>query len=459
MQTMRPFFFSSFPKLLPSPTSSLPFFSTRPFSVLSSSSTSSATPPIVVLGAGIAGLSCAHFLLRSFPSSSVVVVDKHPSVASGASRKNGALLCPSLDYPWTGASLFDGEDALLPRGLYDDKFPVRIRASAIGDRQLFRFGMGWLLRKKAIKTANEPIGELMRYSMRCMDDPLDDVVRNIEYGRFGRGTKKFGESDVNASDSSGDIKLFCEGLAESMLKTGRLKLMLNTDILSLSTSGRLVTGVSLSSPSSSLPPSVLSGSSYVVSLGTGSYKLCEGVGVPCPIYPVKGYLATFTSRREVSHNFAMRNKTFVAPIGRVAGLQGVFRYRVSGFAEFVKGGEENKLLPELGEAGKKRVDELVAIAREEFPDLTIEDVDCGYRPLSPDDTPLIGGVGKLDNLFLCTGHGSKGWTMGLGSGKLVADIIAGRKTDIDRRPYDPGRFFFYAQRVKEPLKTRAAAAA
>ena len=54
---------------------------------------------------------------------------------------------------------------------------------------------------------------------------------------------------------------------------------------------------------------------------------------------------------------------------------------------------------------------------------------CGLRPMTPDGTPIIGPT-RYGNLFLSTGHGTLGWTMAAGSGRLLADVISGRQTDI-----------------------------
>jgi D-amino-acid dehydrogenase len=56
---------------------------------------------------------------------------------------------------------------------------------------------------------------------------------------------------------------------------------------------------------------------------------------------------------------------------------------------------------------------------------------CGLRPMTPDGTPVLGKAPKYDNLFLNTGHGTLGWTMAAGSGRVLADIISGRKAEID----------------------------
>ncbi len=49
--------------------------------------------------------------------------------------------------------------------------------------------------------------------------------------------------------------------------------------------------------------------------------------------------------------------------------------------------------------------------------------------MTPDSTPIVGAT-RFDNLFLNTGHGTLGWTMSLGSGKLAADLASGTATEI-----------------------------
>ena len=55
---------------------------------------------------------------------------------------------------------------------------------------------------------------------------------------------------------------------------------------------------------------------------------------------------------------------------------------------------------------------------------------CGLRPMTPDGTPVVGAT-RLPNLFLSTGHGTLGWTMAAGTGRVMADVISGRTPDID----------------------------
>jgi D-amino-acid dehydrogenase len=61
------------------------------------------------------------------------------------------------------------------------------------------------------------------------------------------------------------------------------------------------------------------------------------------------------------------------------------------------------------------------------------------RPATPDGPPVIGAT-PFKNLYLNTGHGHIGWTMACGSARLLADLVSGRKSDIDPAPYAYGRY-------------------
>ena len=50
--------------------------------------------------------------------------------------------------------------------------------------------------------------------------------------------------------------------------------------------------------------------------------------------------------------------------------------------------------------------------------------------MTPDGTPVLGQT-KYSNLYLNTGHGTLGWTMAAGSGRVLADMVSGRKPEID----------------------------
>jgi D-amino-acid dehydrogenase len=55
---------------------------------------------------------------------------------------------------------------------------------------------------------------------------------------------------------------------------------------------------------------------------------------------------------------------------------------------------------------------------------------CGLRPMTPDGTPIVGAT-PIRNLLLATGHGTLGWTMAAGTGRVIADLVSGREPEID----------------------------
>ena len=59
--------------------------------------------------------------------------------------------------------------------------------------------------------------------------------------------------------------------------------------------------------------------------------------------------------------------------------------------------------------------------------------------MTPDGPPRIGRT-RLDNLYVNTGHGTLGWTMACGSGRVIADLVSGRKPDIDVSELGLGRY-------------------
>ena len=71
---------------------------------------------------------------------------------------------------------------------------------------------------------------------------------------------------------------------------------------------------------------------------------------------------------------------------------------------------------------------------------TLGEIRVGLRPTSLDDSPLLGRLPGIDNVFVATGHGASGLLLGPISGKLVADQILGRPPTLDLDPFSPARF-------------------
>ena len=64
----------------------------------------------------------------------------------------------------------------------------------------------------------------------------------------------------------------------------------------------------------------------------------------------------------------------------------------------------------------------------------------GLRAYTPDELPLIGGLRKYNNLFICTGLSMRGLTNSFGASRLLYEHISGKETEIPVGPYSPSRF-------------------
>lgn len=166
----------------------------------------------------------------------------------------------------------------------------------------------------------------------------------------------------------------------------------------------------------------------VVALGINSTPLCKKINVPCPVYPVKGHLVTVSSKINCKYNLTL-DGGYAAPMAHVDS-EGRRLYRLSGFVDFT---------PDK-DIDHNRIESLLDAARVHLPDLELIDSSACHRPISADDRPLIGPAARYPNLYLCTGFGSRGWSIGLGSGKLLASQMLGIPCDIDPEPYLPSRF-------------------
>src|SRR3546814_183302 len=173
---------------------------------------------------------------------------------------------------------------------------------------------------------------------------------------------------------------------------------------------------------------------YVAALGSYTPLLVRPHGIRTQVYPVKGYSVTVPVIDEdgapVSTMMDEKSKVAITRLGD--------RIRAAGTAELTG---YNLTL------SHDRCAMLFHIVKELFPrggDLTEVKFWTGLRPMIPDGGPLIGPT-RLANLYLNTGHGTLGWTMGPGSGRILADLLSGRTPEIplegltiDRFPQGPG---------------------
>lgn len=176
---------------------------------------------------------------------------------------------------------------------------------------------------------------------------------------------------------------------------------------------------------------VLEANSLVIAAGVESKLLAQNLGIKLHIAPVKGYSLTIPLGDW--HN---RPSHVIADMGVHAGVTVLGDVlRVAGTAEFC--GYDYALPGE-------RIEYLLKLTEQILPDFaaTMDRTKispfAGLRPLSADGMPFI-GRSQFANVFINTGHGGLGWTQAAGSGRALADLIAGVKPGIDLTPFAPTR--------------------
>ena len=167
----------------------------------------------------------------------------------------------------------------------------------------------------------------------------------------------------------------------------------------------------------------------VLSLGSYSPILLKPLGIKLPIQPAKGYSVTIpTAGHNGAPTISITDEDHKIVFTRLGD-----RMRVAGTVEF--NGYDTQI-------NKKRANSISNIARSLFPnagDYSKAELWTGLRALTPDCVPIIGPT-NYQNLFVNTGHGSLGWTMCAGSGKVLSDIVSGRIPEIDISDIGLNRF-------------------
>jgi D-amino-acid dehydrogenase len=214
------------------------------------------------------------------------------------------------------------------------------------------------------------------------------------------------------NDDTGDCQMFTAALAARCAEMG-VAFEYGTDIGRLVVEGGQVSAVETSAGSRRADR-------FVVALGSYSPQMVRDLGLSVPIYPIKGYSLTVPiTNPDVAPVSTVMDETYKVATTRLGD-----RIRIGGTAEIA--GYDTTLRP-------ARRGPLERSLRDLFPtagDLSRASFWCGLRPMTPDGTPILGPT-RLANLFLNTGHGTLGWTMAAGSGRVMADLISGRPAEID----------------------------
>lgn len=414
---------------------------------------------VIVLGAGIVGTSSAWFLNKA--GHEVTVIDRQPGAAQETSFANGCQISVSHAEPWANPAA--PMKVLKWLGQEDAPLLFRLRPEWLQ----WKWGMSFLRECTPARTAHNirqivsiceysrqtlqavraetginydcltagilhfyteqkefdqslPAARLMR-ELGCQRDSIsaDEVVR-IEPA-LARIRDKIVGGDFTATDESGDIYQFTTGLANKCIEKG-VEFQYNTTVTRLLTEGTgaaaRITGVEVIDALGR--HTTLRADAFVMAMGSFSQPLCKPLGIDLMIYPGKGYSATYKiTDSKLAPTVSLTDDGYKLVVSRLGD-----RLRVAGTCELNGYGRD---------LNTARCEAITRRARELFPNACDYDNPTywtGLRPLTPSNIPYIGKT-KFANLFLNTGHGTLGWTMGAGSGRAIADIVSGRVPELD----------------------------
>ena len=410
---------------------------------------------VVVLGAGLLGLTSAYFLRQQ--GHDVTVVDRQASPAAETSFANGGQISVSHAEPWANPSA--PFKVLKWLGQEDAPLLFRLRA----DRRQWLWGLQFLRECTPARTRHN-IAQIVRlgtYSRDMLQQLRRD--RNIAYDECTQGILHFYTSQqefdgaeapaaqmrelgcdrrvisadeavklepalrhirpqlagatYTAEDESGDANLFARELVKRCDEDGVLFRMSHT-VTALREAGGEIDHVEATDPSGRFQR--IRADAYVLAMGSLSPLYAEPLGIALPIYPAKGYSVTMPVRdASMAHQVSLTDDEYKLVFSRLGD-----RLRIAGTAEL--NGYDRDLNRVRCEAIVKRVEQLFPGAG----DASQAQFWTGLRPATPSNVPII-GRSKLKNLFLNTGHGTLGWTHSCGSGKSIARIVSGLKPEVD----------------------------
>ncbi|ARR56051.1 D-amino acid dehydrogenase small subunit [Rhizorhabdus wittichii DC-6] len=405
---------------------------------------------VVILGAGVIGVTSAWYLARA--GHEVVVVDRQDGPALETSFANAGEISPGYASPWAAPGipakalrwLFMRHAPLIVRPGFDPAM-ARWLVAMLGNctARAYRVNKGRMVR--LAEFSRDRLIELrqetgVRYDERSQgtlqlfrrEKDLAGVAKDIEVLKadgvpfelldaagciaaepgLANSASPIAGGLRLPNDETGDCFKFTNALAE-LAKAEGVRFVLGRRIDAIVASGNRIAHVRTDRGD-------ISGDTYLVALGSHSPLLLSPLGIRLPVYPVKGYSITVPivdpARAPVS---TLLDESFKVAITRLGD-----RIRVGGMAEI--SGYSNDLPP----ARRATLDHCVGSLFPDAGDLSQASFWTGLRPMTPDGTPVIGATGYR-NLFLNTGHGTLGWTMACGSGHVIADIIGGKRPAIE----------------------------
>lgn len=403
---------------------------------------------VIVLGSGVIGVASAYYLAQQ--GAEVTVLDRQSGPAEETSFGNAGQISPGYSTPWAAPGIpfkavkwmFQHHAPLainLDGSMWQLQWMAQMlkncnpQSYAVNKERMMRVAeysrdcLRELRKDTGINYENRAKGTLQLFRKEAQMEAVQrdisvlqecgvsyELLNGNELGRVEPALANAQDKLVGGlhlpNDETGDCYLFTNALAQIAKELG-VNFQFNQNVEKLIVEGDEIKGVQVNGK-------VLTADRYVLAFGSYSRDFLKPLDLQLPVYPVKGYSLTIPI---VDPAFAPQS-TVLDETYKIAITRFDQRIRVGGMAElsgFNLGLNEDRRAT------------LQMVTQDLFPggDMAQASFWTGLRPMTPDSTPIIGAT-RFKNLFLNTGHGTLGWTMACGSGKLISDIVLNHKTDI-----------------------------
>jgi D-amino-acid dehydrogenase len=408
---------------------------------------------VVVIGAGIIGVTTAYYLQRL--GCTVTVIEERDSAAMVASHANGGIYSAGLSAPWAAP----GAIGMALRSQFDPRAAFKLQP----DFTLRQLRWVWqsmqACRADRFAANRARLTRLAMYARECLQEI--ESTEHIRYECGGGGVLQLLRGDLTEAAVAGqlaylksmgvpfellsrDALIALEPALARVQPTGAVLLptdsagdcALFTRRLVAITEARGVTyrwnttvdHVVTDSPGGRVRALAraagdITADAYVVASGVASAELLQGT-VNLPIYPIKGYSLTSTivnpdlaPQRSL---FDLKAKMGVARLGNTLRVSGVAE--VVGFDESMSPLRRDQMAAQLETICPGAVDPSSAVFW------------TGLRPATPDGVPIIAKTAH-ENLFINAGHGGNGWSLSCGSGRLMAELVTNAKSSLSSADY------------------------
>ena len=414
---------------------------------------------VLVLGSGVIGTCSAWYLAQA--GHEVVVVDRQPAPARETSFANAGQISPGYASPWAAP----GVPFKALKWLFMRYAPLSIRPGTDPHQYLWLWQMlrNCTANRYAVNKAR--MVRLSEYSRDCLDAlrketgleyegrqlgttqlfrtqaQLDGAAKDVavlkQYGVPYELLDRAGIVRVEPAlagvvdtlagalrlphDETGDCELFTRRLAELAQAAG-VEFRFGANVQRLEHDGGQITGVRVDER-------MEHADRYVLALGSYSSAVLVPLGIHLPVYPLKGYSLTVP----IADAAMAPTSTVLDESLKVAVTRFDQRIRLGGMAG-VSGFDLA-----LRSSGRATLEKVLTDLYPHGGDLSRATFWTGLRPATPDGTPVIGAT-RMRNLYLNTGHGTLGWTMACGSGRYLADLLAGKQPQISGEGLDISRY-------------------